>query len=41
MLGTSHWPAWKASLLGLAVAAVFAGVEAALIVTLKVGCIRT
>ncbi|KAH6855117.1 hypothetical protein B0I37DRAFT_423223 [Chaetomium sp. MPI-CAGE-AT-0009] len=30
-----NWPAWKASLLGLAVAAVFAGVEAALILTLK------
>lgn len=38
MLHDSNWPAWKASLLGLAVAIVFAGVEAALILTLKVGC---
>ncbi|KAK3298335.1 PQ loop repeat-domain-containing protein [Chaetomium fimeti] len=30
-----NWPAWKASLLGLVVAAVFAGLEAALILTLK------
>ncbi|KAH6628549.1 hypothetical protein F5144DRAFT_594535 [Chaetomium tenue] len=35
MLHDSNWPAWKASLLGLAVAVVFAGVEAALIITLK------
>jgi hypothetical protein len=38
--GDSNWPAWKASLLGIAVAAVFAGVEAALILTLEVSFIR-
>ncbi|KAK4102137.1 hypothetical protein N658DRAFT_566259 [Parathielavia hyrcaniae] len=31
----SKWPAWKASLLALVVATVFAGVEAALILTLR------
>ncbi|KAK4124948.1 hypothetical protein N657DRAFT_570809, partial [Parathielavia appendiculata] len=31
----SKWPAWKASVLALVVAAVFAGVEAALILTLR------
>ena len=29
------WPAWKASLLAVAVACVFAGIEVALILTLK------
>lgn len=33
---TSKWVAWKATLLALTVAAVFAGIEAALIVTIRV-----
>ncbi|AEO54840.1 hypothetical protein MYCTH_2297920 [Thermothelomyces thermophilus ATCC 42464] len=35
LTGDSQWPAWKASLLACAVAAVFAGAEAALILTLR------
>jgi hypothetical protein len=37
MIICSHWPVWKASLLAGFFCVLFGGVEAALILTLKVG----